>query len=163
MKIGEYVSRKDYLKKYDSNVGYALYVQDNIKKDDYAKLNIGNIVKVIGIKENNVNKKAIYYGIYDDDWFDSSAVENFSADIIDLIETDDIVILEYYVAKYRQIMTRRFEVSKIGKMITFENAHCCFIYDLNKKKFINGRGFNVKIKSILTKEQFENISYKVGD
>lgn len=27
------ISRKEYLKKYDSNVGYALYVQDNIRKD----------------------------------------------------------------------------------------------------------------------------------
>lgn len=26
------ISRKEYLQRYDSNVGYALYVQDNIKK-----------------------------------------------------------------------------------------------------------------------------------
>ena len=55
------ISRKEYLKKYDSNVGYALYVQDNIRKDDYVRLNTGNIVKVIGIKANTVNKRAIYY------------------------------------------------------------------------------------------------------
>ena len=42
---------KKYLEKYDSNVGYALYVIDNIKKDDYARLNTGQIVKVKGIKE----------------------------------------------------------------------------------------------------------------
>lgn len=85
------LSRKDYLKKDNSNVGYALYVQDNIRKDDYVRLNTGEIVKVIGIKENNVNKKAIYYGFYDTDWFDSSAVENFSEKIIDLIEPGDLV------------------------------------------------------------------------
>lgn len=85
------MSKKKYLKKYDSNVGYALYVQDNIKKDDYARLNTGEIVKVIGIRENNLNKKAIYYGIYKTDWFDSAATENFSDNIIDLIECGDYV------------------------------------------------------------------------
>ncbi len=79
------------MKKYDSNVGYALYVQDNIRKDDYVRLNTGNIVKVIGIKANTVNKRAIYYGFYKQDWFDSAAVENFSDNIIDLIEVGDIV------------------------------------------------------------------------
>lgn len=85
------ISRKEYLKKYDSNVGYALYVQDNIRKDDYVKLNTGNIVKVIGIKANTVNKKAIYYGFTKQDWFDSAAVENFSDNIIELIEVGDFV------------------------------------------------------------------------
>lgn len=41
------LSRKDYLKKDNSNVGYALYVQDNIRKDDYVRLNTGEIVKEI--------------------------------------------------------------------------------------------------------------------
>lgn len=85
------ISRKEYLKKYDSNVGYALYVQDNIRKDDYVRLNTGNIVKVIGIKANTVNKRAIYYGFYKQDWFDSAAVENFSDNKIDLIEVGDYV------------------------------------------------------------------------
>lgn len=96
IEVNEYVrtnniSRKEYLKKYDSNVGYALYVQDNIRKDDYVRLNTGNIVKVIGIKANTVNKRAIYYGFYKQDWFDSAAVENFSDNIIDLIEVGDYV------------------------------------------------------------------------
>ena len=86
MEVGKYLSRKEYVKKYNSEGGYALYIQDNIKKGDYARLNIGQIVKVIGIRENNVDKKAIYYGVYDNDWFNSMAVENFSKNIIDLIE-----------------------------------------------------------------------------
>ena len=80
------ISIKEYLKKYDSNVGYALYVQDNIRKDDYVRLNTGDIVKAIVIKANTVNKRAIYYGFYKHDWFDSAAVENFSDNIIDLVE-----------------------------------------------------------------------------
>lgn len=84
--IKRYISRKDYLSKYDSNVGYALYVQDNIKKDDYARLNTGEIVKVIGIRENSLNKKAIYYNVHNEDWFDAMAVENFSDNLIALLE-----------------------------------------------------------------------------
>lgn len=80
------ISKKEYLKRDDSNVGYALHVQNNIKKDDYARLNTGQIVKVTGIRENQVDKKAIYFGIYDEDWCNSAAVENFSENIIDLIE-----------------------------------------------------------------------------
>ena len=34
--MDKYLSKKEYLKKYDSNVGYALYVQNNIKKDAVA-------------------------------------------------------------------------------------------------------------------------------
>lgn len=88
------ISKKEYLKRDDSNVGYALHVQNNIKKDDYARLNTGEIVKVTGIRENQVDKKAIYFGIYDDDWCNSAAVENFLENIIDLIEVGDYVNLE---------------------------------------------------------------------
>lgn len=80
------ISKKEYLKRDNSNVGYALYVQNNIKKDDYARLNTGEIVKVIGIRGNEANKKAIYFNIHNEDWCDSSAVENFSDNITDLIE-----------------------------------------------------------------------------
>ena len=91
------ISRKDYLKKDNSNVGYALYVQDNIKKGDYARLNVGQIVKIIGIRENEVDKKAIYFNIYNEDWCNSGAVENFSENIIDLIEVGDIVFTEDFI------------------------------------------------------------------
>lgn len=147
IEVGEYVSRKEYMKKYDSNVGYALHIQKNIKKDDYARLNIGQIVKVIGIRKNNVNKKAIYYGIYDTDWFDSSAVENFSNDIIDLIEVGDYVN------------------GRLVLQVDYKNKNVCLLIpftDTQANTNICWYGYE-DIKSIVTKEQFENISYKVGD
>ncbi len=130
------ISKKEYLKKYDSNVGYALYVQKNIRKDDYARLNTGEIVRVIGIRENNVNKKAIYYGIYETDWFDSLATENFSDNIIDLIERGDYVN---------------------GEQIDFitNKGHLLIRGNINFFDKYNG------IKTILTHEQFEQNSYKV--
>ena len=138
------ISRKEYLKKYDSNVGYALYVQDNIRKDDYVRLNTGNIVKVIGIKANTVNKRAIYYGFYKQDWFDSAATENFSDNIIDLIEGGDIVKDKY----------NKYEVAFVK-----DDKIYCNDYNLDDS-LITLR--EQDIKAILAREQFEANCYKVG-
>lgn len=134
--MDKYLSKKEYLNKYDSNVGYALYVQNNIKRDDYARLNTGEIVRVIGIKENKLNKKAIYFGIYEQDWFDSMAVENFSDNIIDLIEVGDYV-----------------NGKLIHKIDKGEN-----LYYGNCKTFVGHQ-----IKTIVTHEQFANVEYKVEE
>lgn len=148
IEVNEYVrtnniSRKEYLKKYDSNVGYALYVQDNIGKDDYVRLNTGNIVRVIGIKANTVNKRAIYYGFYKQDWFDSTAVENFSDNIIDLIEVGDYVngmeVLDIHKPKD---LWEPIEIRVDSRYTNFILAE--------------------DIKTILTKEQMEANCYKVG-
>lgn len=146
IEVNEYVrtnniSRKEYLKKYDSNVGYALYVQDNIRKDDYVRLNTGNIVKVIGIKANTVNKRAIYYGFYKQDWFDSAAVENFSDNIIDLVEVGDVL----------EIRTGLHSSFKYF----VENEDNLLLLKEKVKEFWN-------IQTILTKESYMANCYKVG-
>lgn len=145
--MNKYLSKKEYLKKYDSNVGYALYVQNNIKRDDYVRLNTGEIVKVTGIKENKLNKKAIYFGIYEQDWFDSMAVENFSDKPIDLIEVGD------YVNGYR-VVSVDYDV--------IDDKTECIELDLNNNyqyNFISAR----QIKTIITKEQMASIEYKVEE
>ena len=138
------ISREDYLKKDNSNVGYALYVQDNMKKDDYAKLNTGEIVKVIGIWGNELNKKAIYYDNVYGDWFDASAVENFAEDIIDLIEVGDYV--------------NGMKIDDIGEIKRFEKpAQKCLWVNI-------GDGIDIideEIKDILTKEQYMQNCYKI--
>ena len=141
------ISKKDYLKKDNSNVGYALYVQDNIKKDDYAKLNTGEIVKVIGIRENEINKKAIYYNIYNEDWFDASAVENFSEDIIDLIELGDILEIE---------LSEKFVEKEDKKILTQIGA----VYTKETLQKDIDNGIITKILTILTKEQYTQNCYK---
>lgn len=141
------ISRKEYLKKYDSNVGYALYVQDNIRKDDYVKLNTGNIVKVIGIKANTVNKRAIYYGFYKQDWFDSAAVENFSDNIMDLIEVKDVI-------KYR--------INNISTTLETK-GYVEGIVDISDEEMLQKikNDKNYEILEILTKEQMEANQYVV--
>ena len=141
------LSRKDYLKKDNSNVGYALYVQDNIRKDDYVRLNTGNIVKVIGIKANTVNKRAIYYGFYKQDWFDSAAVENFSDNIIDLIGCGDIVNRHLIIDKYE-------DVDEYG-----DDFWCLIIED---DSLLNKTIREEDIKTILTRESYMANCYKVG-
>ena len=141
------LSRKDYLKKDNSNVGYALYVQDNIRKDDYVRLNTGNIVKVIGIKANTVNKRAIYYGFYKQDWFDSAAVENFSDNIIDLIGCGDIVNRHLIIDKYE-------DVDEYG-----DDFWCLIIEDYS---LLNKTIREEDIKTILTRESYMANCYKVG-
>lgn len=137
------ISKKEYLQRYDSNVGYALYVQDNIKKDDYARLNTGEIVRVIGIRENNVNKKAIYYGMHETDWFDSLAVENFSDNIIDLIECGDILeIKEGDDICYLGLAKDTITVNYTDIKESIENKEC-------------------ELLAILTHEQFKQNCYKV--
>lgn len=143
------ISRKEYLKKYDSNAGYALYVQDNIRKDDYVRLNTGNIVKVVGIKANTVNKRAIYYGFYKQDWFDSAAVENFSDNITDLIEDKDIVEIELseeFVEK-----KDKKKLIQIGDIYTKETL---------QKDIDNG--IITRILTILSYNQYMANCYKVG-
>ena len=141
--MNKYLSKKEYLEKYDSNVGYALYVEDNIKRDNYARLNTGQIVRVIGIKENKLNKKAIYYGIYEQDWFDSMAVENFSDKPIDLIEVGD------YVNGHKVIKLKDGFANGTMEIVLSNNT---IIY----------RHHSEDIETILTKEQFEANCYKVG-
>ena len=142
------ISRKEYLKKYDSNVGYALYVQDNIRKDDYVRLNTGNIVKVIGIKANTVNKKAIYYGFTKHDWFDSAAVENFSDNIIELIEVKDVI-------KYR--------INNISTTLETK-GYVEGIVDISDEEMLQKikNDKNYEILEILTKESYMANRYKVG-
>ena len=141
------ISRKDYLKKYNSNVGYALYVQDNIKKDDYARLNTGQIVKIIGIKENKLDKKAIYFNIYNEDWCNSAAVENFSENIIDLLEVGD------YVNGYKVISIDTNAPNNCKECIELDRNNAYEYQWISKNE----------IETILTKEQYEANCYKLVD
>lgn len=86
-----------------------------------------------------------------------------SKNLIDLIEDEDIVILEYKSPKYRERITRRFEVSKIDDDIRFENSHCDFHCKVGDKKITDTICKNIKIKSIVTHKQFSNIEYKVEE
>lgn len=86
-----------------------------------------------------------------------------SPNIIELFEEHDLVVIEYYSLRYNERVTRLFEVTyKDNKNITLENAKCSFMLtnnDFNDKD----KKFEPIIKSVVTKEQFESMEYKIGE
>lgn len=89
-----------------------------------------------------------------------------SHNIIDLIENEDIVEIEYRAPKYKGRITRPFIVNRcIDSFITFENLHCIWYmrFENGKWTWQRSKGFNPKIKSIVTKEQFESMECNIGD
>lgn len=130
------------------------YNNDKIKVGEYVRTKSGHIFKLD--KEQlvlqGINFLKVQYG----------KIVKHSKNIIDLIECDDIVILEYYVRKYGKRISRRFEVQCLNnKVIYFDNRHCSFCYDLEERKWRDGKGNNPKIKAIVTKEQFASVEYKI--
>lgn len=81
--------------------------------------------------------------------------------IIDLVEAGDFIKIEYYVGKYRKRITRIFEVNKIDNTLYFENTHMDFYYDLKKQEWMRAKGYNPKIITIVTNEQFKTMEYEV--
>ena len=91
-----------------------------------------------------------------------SDIKKHSSNIKELVEEGDIVKLEYYVRKYGKRITRRFEIKNISdEVLYFDNRYCSFCYDLKQHLWRDGKGYNPKIKSIVTKEQFRNVEYEV--
>ena len=75
--------------------------------------------------------------------------------LFDLLEDEDLVVIEYYVKKYKGRITRIFEVSKFKDMVLFENRHCDFRFSLENNEWIDGKGFNPKLITVMTKEKFK--------
>lgn len=127
-----------------------------IEVGEYVRTEYGEIEKVVCIydkrymnEEGNITR--------------FNEIKSHSKNLINLIEDEDIVILEYKSPKYRERITRRFEVSKIDDDIRFENSHCDFHCKVGDKKITDTICKNIKIKSIVTHKQFSNIEYKVEE
>ena len=132
-----------------------------IKVGEYVRLHNGIIVKWGEKQDTRIigNTYLDCSGEYE--W--SCLIVKHSFNIIDLIEDEDFVILEYKSPKYRERVKRIFEVSKIGEYIRFENVYCDFDCKVGDKKIIDNICKNVKIKSIVTHEQFQNMEYRLGE
>ena len=88
---------------------------------------------------------------------------NASYNIIDLIEVGDLLKIEYYSLRYNERVTRLFEVTyKDERYINLSNAKCEFM--LIENDFTESdKVLKPIIKSIVTKEQFESMEYKIGE
>lgn len=116
----------------------------------------------IGKIINQVNDSDIYELDNNNCIFENDVVKA-SFNIIDLIEEQDLVEIEFYSQRRKKRITRLFEVDFIyDNDITFDNAHC----QLN---IIGGSWSNADkrlkpvFKSVVTKEQFEDMKYRIGD
>lgn len=123
-----------------------------IKVNDYVRTKQGNIFKIIGGNEDNYEIDIDYSILeqteefwyesnrYNDNgyWFDNENVVKSSPNIIDLIEVGDYVNGK----EIEQIINNElyFEANDMASKISFEEKD---------------------IKSIVTKEQFEQMEYKI--
>ena len=111
-----------------------------MKVGDYVRTHDGRIDKIVDIKNDYVNIENSDYG-YSETYLTSSS------DIIDLIEVGDYVN-GYYVEDVRDV----FDGEDIYTRICLASGCNYFQPDITEKE---------DIKSIVTKEQFESMEYKL--
>lgn len=121
-----------------TNVGYALYVRENLKPNDYFRCNIGDIYRSMTISP--IPNRKIYYANGDYCWVDELAIKNFSDKLSDLIEEGDYI---------RIISSAYFEpvYYSYGKLVIRD--------DIDISKYDNNF-----IAEVLTHEQIKQLSYK---
>ncbi len=73
------------------------------------------------------------------------------------------MLLEYKSLKYKKRITRTFEVNIIEDSFFFENSHCHFYCKVGSKKIVDDACKNIKIKSIVTKQQLTSVEYKLDN
>lgn len=133
------ISKEEFKKHEDSNVAYALYVRNNLKPNDYFRTFDGQIFKSMNVSPIKGNK--IYYLNGDYTWVDVLAVANFSDNLIDLIEVGDYVNGDKVTEE----------------MIKMRDKQGVFGLPDKHRVFID----EIKVKNIVTKEQFSSMKYEV--
>ena len=140
------MKRSDYLKNIeDNNVSYWLYVRENLKPNDYVKLNTGEITRSINVSPIRGNR--IYYANGDDCWFDISAVRNFSPNILELLEPMDLLYVDISPDNCGGIVVPRVPetLNELEEYIEKIKSGECIL------------------KYVVTHEQLEKDMYKVGE
>lgn len=126
------------------------------------EIKVGEYVRT---KSGIIDKVDALYGMIEDTihlenqkWFDiHNNIAKHHRNILYLLETGDIVEIEYYTKG----VTRKFEVLRLAdEILFFENLHKEFCYDLKKHKWKEPKR-NLKIRRIMTKEEFERKSFNL--
>lgn len=115
---------------------------------------IDQIIDVV-IDENNSKLNRVYtnFAVVD---FDK--IENASFDLIDLVEYMDLLEIENPVKLYgKNREVSLFNPVRVDGFTEFEDGTHCIILNLDYLVDVK----DLKIKSILTKEQFNNNKYEV--
>ena len=86
-----------------------------------------------------------------------------SHNIINLIEEKDLLEIEYFSLRYEKRVTRIFEVTyKEGRFINLDNSKCQFML-IDNDWTDNDKELEPIIKSIVTKEMYSSVEYRLGD
>lgn len=122
---------------------------------DYVRTKYG-IAKIIAVNKdvelNYINGNTVSLDtitIVCDKGYTISESYPTSPNIIDLLEVGDVLVIKDFVDEACMIFTDIYLIQNEQQLLNIKN-------DLEKNK-------NKKLYSIVTKEQFENISYKVGE
>jgi len=137
MKVGDYVRTKNGIAKITSIDGV----------EEVAYTDNKNIV--FGVEEQRIMEVSQFTEKYVDSYYkpnDLLYVLNYSSNIIDLIEVGD------YVNGY---LVKDIDYAFDDVVMNNKNARVVPYIDCNKNNYIDD------IKSIVTKEQFESMEYKV--
>ena len=134
-----------------------------LRVNDYVRTKNGHIGKIIDINLGDIQTR---YELDNSDEFHYEYKKDIiksSPNIIDLIEENDLVKIEYYAPGYEKRITRIFVVDfKNENDIAFENSHCNLnIFDNEWSK--HDIKLNPVIKGIITHEQIESMEYKVKE
>ena len=90
----------------------------------------------------------------------SKKVAKANHNILDLIEYMDLLEIENPIKLYeKDVKVSLFNPVRCDGFTEFEDGTKCIILDMNYLVEVK----NLKIKRILTHEQFENNCYKIGD
>lgn len=118
----------------------------------------GRIDKIIGFKGALIEFEKDLIGGY----IDCNDFTKASFDILDLIEEGDLLTIEYFSLRYKERVTRLFEITYLDeKYITLDNSRCNFT--LTNKDFSKGdKKLNPVIKRIITEQQLDSIAYGIG-
>ena len=123
----------------------------------YVRTHVGYIGKIVNINYDNINYLTVDCNMevrrdfgYPKSWLflNENNIKNASFHIIDLIEVGDYVNGSYVI-----------QISKESNLIFIETTYYDGLSGEEKHNFIKAGD----IKSIVTKEQFESMSYKVSD
>lgn len=95
---------------------------------------------------------------------EDNLVKEPSHNIIEVIEVGDFLKIEFFSPTYEKRVKRLFEVTyKDERIINLNNAKYGFLLFDNDFHKDDIKEFEPIVKSIITKEQFESIEYKVGE
>lgn len=138
---------------------------DKLEEGMYVRFE-GMINKILEIEEDYINFDMNWYDHWNDE-VSSMRIDRFIKDyepkaskkIIDLIEYKDLLVIENQVKDINNKELYFFNPVRCDGFTTFESNQHCMIINLDYIVPID----NIKIYKILTHEQFEQMSYKVGE